>query len=135
MRASSVLDAGVHCWLSGMRGRPSNWHGPWGMEIAHIASGQGRARRVDDRRAVVVLCSLAHRCHVSDADRHPWMHINGEHWPCIDERHTLWLKAWMDPEWYDEQFLRSIWIGALPTPKRPPEIWQKEMYKNRGVLY
>jgi hypothetical protein len=113
--------------------RPKSWAGPWSLEIAHIASGQGRAIRVDDARAVIVLCSLAHRVHVSDSDKMPHMHIGGEQVPTIDERHTLWIKQQMDGE-LDEEFLRGIWHGSLPTPEKPPAYWCKLFTKNLGIL-
>ena len=103
--------------------------------MAHIASGQGRARRVDDRRAVVVLCPLVHRVHVSDSDAHPEMHVAGQLLPTIDERHTLWVKRAFDPEWYDEEFLSTVWVGNLPEPQRPPEYWMRQLFTNQGVLF
>jgi hypothetical protein len=104
------------------------------MQVAHIASGQGRARRVDDRRAVVLLCPLVHSCHVSDADRFPFVSINGESLPTIDERHTLYVKRVFDAKYFDMDFLKTIWIGVPPEPERPPEYWCKQMYANQGVM-
>jgi hypothetical protein len=126
----------MYCWLSGMTPsvRPANWYGPWGLELAHIASGAGKAVRKDDARAVVLLCSLAHRLHVSDADRLPSMNICERDWPTIDERHTLWLKREMDGSNYDEAYLQSIFIGKLPTPTRPPDFWCRMFMDNTGML-
>lgn len=104
------------------------------MEIAHIASGQGRARRVNDRRAVVLLCPLAHRCHVSDSDKYPMLNINGEWLPTIDERHTLFVKKVFDADYYDIDFLKTIWIGNPPEPERPPEYWCEKMYRHQGFM-
>ncbi len=135
--ASSVLQKGNHCWLSGttLSAKPADWWAPWLLEVAHIASGQGRARRVDDRRAVVVLCSLAHRLHVSDADRLPTAVINGTEYPTIDERHTLYIKKCFDREFFDRSFLQGVWIGRVPEPKRPPDFWCEQMYNNQGIMY
>lgn len=135
--AADVLQPGrLYCWLSGwtQNYRPPNWYGPWILNVAHIASGQGRAKRVNDRRAVVVLSPLAHDLHVSDSTRMPTKTIGGIRYPTIDERHTLWLKQRLDPEYYDPEFLSRIWIGKLPTPERPPARWQQEFYKNSGMM-
>lgn len=122
-----------YCWLSGMA-RPDDYAGPWYLQIAHIASGAGKARRVDDRRAVVVLCPIAHDCHVSNSDAFPCKTINGITYPTIDERHTLYLKQVFDPAFYDEEFLSKIWIGRLPEPQRPPDAWCAMMLNNRGII-
>ena len=126
----------LFCWISGYTAnyRPANWGAPWHLQVAHIASGQGRARRVDDRRAVIVLCPLVHDLHVSDSDRMPTKTISGICYPTIDERHTLWIKQKMDKEFYDEEFLAAIWIGNLPEPNRPPDRWMQELYKNQGII-
>jgi hypothetical protein len=124
------------CWLSGYddRKRPAGWYAPWWMQIAHIASGGGRARRCNDVRGVVLLSPLAHACHVSNSDSHPEKTINGVKYPTIDERHTIWLKRRYDPENYDIEFLKTIWIGIPPEPECPPEFWCRLMLKNRGIV-
>lgn len=125
----------LFCWLSGYTPsvRPEGWYGPWGLEIAHIASGQGRALRTDDERCVVLLCSLCHRLHVSDADRLPSMNICGRDYPTIDERHTLWIKREMDGK-LDMEFLKSIWIGNPPEPEKPPKFWNDMFFNVTGIM-
>lgn len=134
--SSSVLQNARHCWMSGitLSAKPEGWWADWYLEIAHIASGQGRARRVDDRRAVVVMCSLAHKLHVSNSDRLPSAVINGAEYPTIDERHTLYVKRYFDRKCFDINFLQTIWIGKVPDPKRPPDFWCELMYKNQGIM-
>jgi len=135
--SASIKQPGLlFCWNCGRTGgaRPENWHGPFWLQIAHIASGQGRARRVEDRRAVCLLCSLCHDVHVSDADRLTHKTICSSVWPTIDERHTLWLKKTFDPEYYDVEFLGRYWIGKLPEPERPPLFWTQEMMRNQGMV-
>jgi hypothetical protein len=124
------------CWLSGYTASsaPDGWWAPWYIHRAHLASGQGRAVRVDDPRAVLPLCPLAHMLHVSDSDRHPEMVVNGVAYPTIDERHTMFLKINMDDDGLDEDFLRTIWIGELPEPEPPPEFWLRELYRHQGIL-
>jgi hypothetical protein len=124
----------LYCWLSGWSTRPEGYYGPWHLQVAHIASGGGRARRVDDRRAVIVLCPIAHDLHVSNSDVFCERVINGVRYPTIDERHSLWLKKQFDPEYYDEDFLKTVWIGTLPTPEPPPMMWRQEFFKSTGIL-
>ncbi len=124
------------CWLSGWTPsyRPTDWHGPTQLQVAHIASGAGKAVRVDDRRAVIVLSPLCHSLHVSNSDKLNKMKIGRYLYPTIDERHSLFLKKMFDPEYYDLEYLQSIWIGKLPTPEPPPERWCKELLNNQGIL-
>ena len=133
----SVHECGRNfCWISGWNHgfRPKNWHGPWHLQVAHIASGQGRARRVCDRRAVTLLCPLVHDLHVSNSDRFPRKTIGGISYPTIDERHTLWIKQRMDPEYYAPEWLAQYWIGELPQPERPPERWMQELLRHTGIM-
>ena len=90
--------------------------------------------RVDDRRAVIVLHPLTHQLHVSDSTRLCNMNISNIVYPTFDERHTLYLKRVFDPEYYDPEFLQSIWIGKLPNPEPPPERWCREILNNQGIL-
>lgn len=124
------------CWLSGVTEsvRPDGYYGPWKMQIAHIASGGARAVRTHDRRAVVLLSPIAHECHVSDADRLPTKNIGGIDFPTIDERHTLFIKKFFDAEYYDRDYLQSIWIGVLPAAERPPPFWCDQLAKNQGIF-
>lgn len=124
------------CWMCGRTPnfRPKNWYAPFGIEIAHIASGGGAARRVDDRRAVICACSSCHRRHVNNSDKLPSMTIAGETLPTFDERHSLWIKSKMDPEYYDEEFLQSIWIGRLPEPEPPPIFYTENLMNLTGIF-
>ena len=134
----SIKQPGLRfCWMGGdtTSKRPDNWFAPWLLEVAHIASGQGRARRVADRRAVVLLSSLAHRCHVSDSEKLPFIEILGRKYSTFDERHTLWIKRFFDPDYYDTNFLSTIWIGKVPEPVKPPEEWAIRMLSNQGVMF
>ena len=134
--SDSVRDCGKRfCWLGGDTPsvRPVFWHGPWMLHVAHIASGRGKAVRVDDRRAVTLLSPLAHDVHVSNSDRFKFRVIGGQKIPTIDERHTLYIKQKFDPEYYDPDFLQSIWVGKLPEPEPPCEWWQERMLQNQGI--
>lgn len=133
--ARTILNSSLSfCWLSAMP-RPLDWHGAWGLHVAHIHSGGGKAVRRDDRRAVILLSPLAHEVHVSDADRYPSRRIGGREWPTIDERHTLWLKENFDREYFDPEYLESIWIGKLPARVRPSWFWESQFLSNTGRRY
>ena len=126
------------CWAGGdTEGNKPKWWGgsPFRLEIAHIASGEGSAKRVDDRRAVVILSTWAHRVHVADTRLRTAMRFHGakEDTPTLDSRHTLWLKQKLDPEYYDREFLQSIWIGKLPDPEPLPLWWQQRMLLNQDI--
>jgi len=123
------------CWLCGATPslKPDGWGAEFRLEIAHIASGQGDALRIDDIRAVTLLCSRCHKLHVSDSDRLPTMNINGIDYPTIDARHTLWIKMKLDREYYDRKFLAEFWIGTVPIPEKPPNFFLEELAKNQGL--
>lgn len=134
--AGTVHEATGFCWLCGRTPslRPEGFHSPYYLQVAHIASGGGRAVRANDRRAVGLLCSLCHLVHVSDSDRLQAMNVGGQDYPTIDERHTIFLKGVMDEEYYDLEYLSTIWIGNLPEPEPPPAFWSSQLYKRTGIL-
>ena len=102
--------------------------------MAHIASGGGKARRVDDIRAVTLLSPLVHDLHCSNSDQFPQKWVGDRYWPTIDERHTLWAKKTFDQENYDPDFLATIWIGKVPDPVPPPTFWREQMFKSQGLM-
>lgn len=114
--------------------RPDNWYAPFGLEVAHIASGGGAAMRVDDRRAVILACSLCHRAHINNSERIRYVTIAGRKVRTFDERHTLWVKSKLDPEFYDRKYLQSIWIGTLPSPEMPPGYYTESLMTNTGIF-
>ena len=136
MDAHTIKDNSHYCWLSGWTAgsKPVDWYGPWFMQVAHIASGAGVARRVNDRRAVVLLSPICHTVHVSDSDKHDSMVINSTRYPTIDERHTLWLKLAVDPEYYSPDYLQDIWIGRVPAPEKPHDYWCEKFFESTGIF-
>ena len=114
--------------------RPENWFAEYRLEVAHIASGQGRAVRVDDRRAVILACSRCHRLHVSDSDRHGKMFVAGNEYDTFDERHTLFVKRYFDKHYYDIEFLGHYWHGAVPSPETPPKFFVESLRRNQGFF-
>jgi hypothetical protein len=123
------------CWLTGLtKGtRPKNWYGDWWLQVAHISSGSGAMHRVNDRRAVVLLCPLAHECHVHDRVAIPTKHINGREYPTIDAANLMWIKQIMDHAYYDRDYLRHIWTGMPPEPARPSNFWLNMLFENTGM--
>jgi hypothetical protein len=123
------------CWISGLtKGtRPANWYGDWWLQVAHLSSGSGAMHRVNDRRAVVLLCPLVHECHVNDSERIAEKKIGGRSYPTIDASHLLWIKQIMDPGFYDPEFYSRIWTGSPPDPKRPPAYWMNMLFENTGL--
>lgn len=89
--------------------------------------------RVDDRRAVVLLCPLAHDLHVANRHAIPSKKIGGVHYPTIDAGNMLWLKKTFDPKFYDPKYLQSIWTGSLPSACRPDKMWLDMLLNNKGL--
>ena len=123
------------CWLTGLtkQTRPEKWYGDWWLQVAHLGSGSGTMHRVNDRRAVVLLCPLAHECHIANSVRIPEKKINGKVYPTIDASHLLWIKQIMDAGYYDMEFLERVWIGKPPEPQRPPQFWLDMLFENTGL--
>lgn len=123
------------CWLSGYTARfkPRWWSSPWWLQVAHIHSGSGSAKRMDDRRAVVLLCPLAHELHVADSHRHRTKVIGNVPYPTIDASHLIWLKRYFDPNFYDEDYLERIWIGSPPRPTKPDDFWIQMLKRHTGL--
>jgi len=98
-----------YCWCCG---RPSSdppvwWSGPFLIERAHIVNKP----RSEDRRAVILLCSLCHRI------QHGEIHREVEYakpYPAITLANMLWLKWKYDRDFFDLGFLRSRSVQELP---------------------
>lgn len=123
------------CWVSGLTKsqRPNKWYGDWWLQVAHLGSGSGTMLRVNDRRAVVLLCPLVHDCHVANSTKIPTKKINGTVYPTVDASHLLWVKQMMDPGYFDIEFLQKVFTGAVPEPQRPPQFWMNMFFENTGV--
>ena len=99
------------------KSKPRGWHGPWRLERAHLSSGGGRMVRVEDVRAVVILCSLCHRLHVHHGGQ--IQVVAGESHHDLSDANLLWLKRERDPANWDLDFIASKWIGIPPEPVEP----------------
>lgn len=113
--------------------RPNNWYGDWWLQVAHLSSGSGAMFRVNDRRAVVLLCPLAHECHVHDRVAIPTKRINGKEYPTVDAANLMWIKQIMDPNFYDPEFVTRIWTGTPPEPAKPHSFWLNMLFENTGL--
>jgi hypothetical protein len=127
--AQLLLDASIcHCWACGRtpRDRPAGWYAPWLVERSHIVNKP----RAEDRRAVVLACSL---CHKGGMHGERFV-LAGERFvlPRLRLEHLLWLKRNRDLAYYDRAFLQSKTIKALPVPHRPPVYYLDQYEKRRG---
>lgn len=113
------------CWACG-RGefdRPLDWYGPWLIERAHIVKNPRR----EDARAVVLLCSLCHKC------SHGEKVVTRERpvrYPQLSIEHLLWLKRNRDGSRFSLTFLQSCSIKKLPPMHKPPADYLRE-YERR----
>jgi hypothetical protein len=113
------------CWACGRyeRERPSWWHcRPWTIERAHIVSNP----RIEDRRAVVLLCSGCHNA------SHHRERIVGWTLPGLTVANLLWLKYHRDRAYYDRDFLRPFSVRALPRIRQPATVFLREYASRHG---
>jgi hypothetical protein len=116
------------CWACGA-GRfnpPSWWLLPWYIERAHLSAGSGGMQRIEDERAVVLLCSLCHRLHQHHDEA---VKIYGREFPALTDANVLWLKRERDPDNWDWEAIRSWWIGEPPEPVKSE--WYEIKYSER----
>jgi len=116
------------CWSCGAGGSdaPKKWHGPFLIERAHIVNKP----RVEDRRAVVLLCSLCHRQeHGSDVSAYGRKSKSGLELPEL-----LWLKRRFDPKYFDREFLSKHCVGKLPRAQRPVGLLPRMYCERRGEI-
>lgn len=118
------------CWATGLTRPPYGWGGPWFLQIAHLGAGSGSMRRVDDIRAVVLLCPLAHELH---SVRQGTKRINGVEYPRLTNENVLFIKKWFDPDNYDSGFIEKHWRGRVPCPTAPHEWFRQQLLDNAGV--
>jgi hypothetical protein len=100
------------CWACGRRqcDRPLWWYGPWLIERAHIVN---KPRR-EDRRAVILLCSLCHK------QQHGERFAQDES-AKLTVANMVWLKQKADAAWFDMAFLSRCSVRIVPDGVEPME--------------
>ena len=108
------------CWACGRL-----W--VFGLENAHIIGGSGRTH---DRRNITRLCGVCHKL----AHGHTIRDQDGSKLPLLKLPHLLWLKARLDPEWYDVRYLKSLRIKRREPLRqhRVPHIFFEAFMIARG---
>lgn len=113
------------CWSCGRtdsyRDKPSWWYVPWILERAHIVN---KPRR-EDRRCVVILCSLCHR--ISHGDKFLEVPSGFE----LTQENMLWIKLVADPSWYDREFMQKCSVRIIPDPIEPCVAVRNEFQNRR----
>lgn len=111
------------CWWCGrgIENRPWSWLGPWLIERAHIVYKP----RVEDRRAVILLCTICHKVqhgeNISIA--------RDERVEPITVANMLWLKRERDRQFYSRAWLQDHSVQKLPHAKQSVEA--TEYYSRR----
>lgn len=112
------IDEWAWCWACGRTeaSRHPTWGGAWRLQRAHITSGSGTMRRVEDIRCICCLCP---RCHQAQSGPIRW---GGDIvTPQLTVANTLWLKLNFDPDRFDLEYLQLLATQKLPALE-PPEV-------------
>lgn len=107
----------------GILHRPASWHTPWLIERSHIVSNP----RAEDRRAVILLCTMCHMVQHGHQLVLPGCTVIKP-----DINNMLWLKRRFDPAYYDRAFLKRHIIGCLPFSRTPPKEVLAAYRERRG---
>jgi len=102
---NAVKEMGGHCYRCGrqrLQG-PAWWHAEFLIERAHIVN---KPRR-EDRRAIILLCSLCHR--IQHGDRFVQCPLKP-----LSMEVMLAMKAEYDPEYFDMEWLQKHSVQRLP---------------------
>lgn len=118
------------CWACGRDQwqRPDGWFGPWLIERAHIIPFPVR---IEDVRAIALLCSLCHKTN-------HWQRIvlsdGGNPLPRLHPEHLLDLKRRFDPDNYDRPWLKERYGNRLPARSwKLPAIYLAQRIERRGL--
>ena len=117
------------CWACGRDERqcPRDWYAPWYLQLAHLGHGSGVMRRQEDRRGVNILCSRCHMLHTPCQIR-----VNGELYEPLTSSNMLWLKQLYDADYFDMDYLRSVFMQTVPSPESLPDWYEHEYALERG---
>lgn len=111
------------CWYCG-RGAMDGPFQPFLIERAHIVNKP----RVEDVRAVMLLCSLCHRRQHGAIIVSPKIEPFKE----LTLQNMLWLKKYHDPDNYDRQWLQDHHDSLLPQAARPSKYFEQHYKARRG---
>lgn len=114
------------CWWCGrgLEHQPASWSAPWIIERAHIVNNPRR----EDRRAVVLLCSMCHRVQHGEQLVLPGMTQIVR--PGLAQ--LIWMKRNRDPEFFCREFLQANHIGRLPSARAPHKTVLSMYQQRRG---
>jgi hypothetical protein len=116
------------CWACGRDQFeiPAGWFGPWFIERSHITRSPPR---IEDVRAVVLLCSL---CHKTSHWERIFLAGSLNPLPRLHTEHLLDLKRRFDRANYDRQWLTEHHVGTLPRCQKLPAIYLAQYRERRG---
>lgn len=119
------------CWACGRgdREQPPWWHAPWFLQRHHIV----RSPRVEDRRAVILLCPACHGRIHGELYREPEVSMLRSPWGgALTLPAQLWIKRTRDPDYYERAFLAQHHLGKLPPARPPFGEYRRDYCKRRG---
>ena len=114
---SSTFD---RCWACYATRKPFNYFAPWFIERAHICN---KPRR-EDRRLVVMLCSICHKANHNDI-------LVGFERPHITAAMMIGLKQEHDSEWLDLEFVQKHSVRILPVGISLPSWYETQRQINK----
>lgn len=109
------------CWACGRTGEwyhaPGWWLVPWMLHRSHIVSKP----RVEDAKAVVLLCPVCHHggCH---SERY----AAEQDAPALTVANLLWLKQAFDKPRFELEFLQRHSVQILPEPEPLPAWYDQQ---------
>ena len=121
------------CWCCGRDERQwiPDWFASWMLQRCHLGSGGGSMFRMEDRRAVNILCPRCHFVHWPSANDRQ-ISFCEKSYPVIGNAQMVWLKWSMDQAYYDPVFIQRYWMGRPPLAEVLPRYYEDEYASRRG---
>jgi hypothetical protein len=108
---------------------PEGWHGPWFIERCHMIPF---SIRIEDVRAIVLLCSL---CHKTSHGERVILTAGANPLPRIHPEHMLDLKRRFDRPNYDREWLKERYGWRVPArSEKLPAIYLAQYRERRGIV-
>ncbi len=117
------------CWACGrsVYDVPEGWHFPWFIERAHMIPFPVR---IEDVRAVALLCSL---CHKTSHGERVILTAGQNPLPRLQPEHLLDLKRRFDRENYDREWLKARYSWRVPErSEKLPAIYLAQYRERRA---